>query len=130
MKKITVAEAKPGMILARPISDRKGRVIVGAGAQLTQLYISRLAKWGVSDLCIEEAGGSRPSRARRSGPLSAEAGAENGAADDAVMPPGVYRGRDLAERIGNTFTRVADDPLMIALRDAVVRRLTSGGRGE
>ncbi len=130
MKKITVAEAKPGMILAKPISDRRGRTIVGAGAQLTQLYISRLARWGVSELCIEEAGDGAAGPTRASGSLGTAAGAGNGAPEGAVMPPGVYRGPDLVERIEMTFTRVADDSLMIALRDAVVRRLTFGGSGE
>ncbi|MHC4916672.1 MAG: hypothetical protein ACYTGB_14390 [Planctomycetota bacterium] len=126
MKSISVAEAKPGMVLAKPITDRKGRAIVSAGTQLTQLYISRLEKWGVEKLDIEEPG-DKPATAGAGGASRSRKGRPGPSGDGALpRPPGVYGGADLADRITSTFARVASEPLMIALRDAAVRRLTAG----
>ena len=132
MKLISFREAKPGMVLAQPIIDRHDRVIVNAGTRLTQLYISRLEKWGVEQLAIEEEAaqapaGPGPAPAQRARPARPPA---PGAPSREPLPPGVYRGADLARRITATFARVNDDPLMAALGQAVLRRLTGGAEGD
>jgi len=121
MKQIAVGEAEAGMVLGQPIIDSKGRTIVKAGARLTQLYISRLDRWGVKELWIEEKG-DLP-RDTGSGELKLEEVAAPGkggaGAAGPARPPGVYCGEDLEERIDRTFSGVLDDPLMAAMREVV-----------
>lgn len=49
---ISAQEAKVGMVLAEPIHDQQGRVIMAAGNRLTPVHVKRLDRWGVSELCI------------------------------------------------------------------------------
>jgi hypothetical protein len=152
MKRIVVRDAKPGMLLARPITDQQGRIIVAEGTKLSQLYISRLEKWGVAELFVaEEAPAPRvataepgpaaaPAKAAAAPPAAAAvpaeppraevARSETPAAGRPGLPPGVYRGADLPERLAQTFSRVEDDPLMAALHGAVRRRLLTGQEGK
>ena len=132
MKCISVKEAKPGMILARPITDQQGRTIVNEGASLSQVYISRLGKWGVDQLYIQEEEGAE----RGDVGLAQDQGMidEIGATDDAAgedipdmptrlgLPPGVKRGDDLLERIDRTFAGTEGDVLLSALHRAVRKR--------
>jgi hypothetical protein len=132
MKRINVKQAKPGMILAQPITDGQGRTIIKQGATLTKLYISRLDKWGVTEVCIEESGDAAP-RVRAPGGAAGAAG--TGQTDAGAAPadtgalPGVRYGPKLASEIDRTFARVSDDPLMAALRDAVKRQLSGQSSG-
>ncbi len=139
MRRISVKEAQPGMVLARPITDQQGRTIVNKGASLTQLYISRLGKWGIEELFVEgpqakeaAAGpaapaqepavpeGKPPARAEPQPPPEPEA---------ARVPPGVYSGPDLDERVVRTFSGVIDDPLMTVLCSVVRKRLAEAAGG-
>ena len=131
MRLISFREAKAGMVLARPIIDRQDRVIVNAGTRLSQLYISRLEKWGVQQLAIEEeAAGPAPGAAPAPAPAARPARPPAPPASTrAPLPPGVHRGPDLAQRIARTFSRVNDDPLMAALGQLVLRRLAGPAEG-
>mgnify|MGYP000858060986 CR=1 FL=1 len=126
MKRISVSEAKAGMTLAQPIMDQQGRVIVNSGTKLSQLYISRLEKWGVKTLSVEDdaSPGAQGVQAATAAPPAAEPSVAARA-----LPPGVYRGPDLAARIARTFSAVREDPLMAALERSVARRLTGGREG-
>jgi hypothetical protein len=126
VKRINVADARPGMVLAEPIVDRRGRVIVKKGSALTQLYISRLRKWGVRELTVAEAGASGVAPAGAAGSAGEGAAAAEG---ESNLPPGITASPDLPRRIAATFSAVEDDPLMCALREIVTRHLQalSGG---
>jgi len=127
MKRISVSEAKAGMTLAQPIMDQQGRVIVNSGTKLSQLYISRLEKWGVKILSVEDDASPAAPGAPAVAPAAAPAAEPPVAAR--ALPPGVYRGPDLAARIARTFSAVREDPLMAALERSVARRLTGGREG-
>jgi hypothetical protein len=132
MRQITIGDAKPGMVLARPIVNGRGRTIVKAGVALSSLYISRLDRWGVSQLFIAEEG-----EAGRTGDGSGElaaavtggAGGAKKAGPGGNVPPGVYTGDDLESRIDQTFAQVIDQPLMAALHEVVKRNLLDAGGG-
>jgi hypothetical protein len=130
MEQVSIKDAKPGMVLAKPIIDKQGRTIVNAGATLSQLYISRLGKWGVADLFIEDAATGEKSVAapvNDSPRVSDQQKADQPQpATGASRPPGVYRGADLEEVIDRCFSGVIDDPLMVALRAAIRRNLLAG----
>ena len=63
MRQIPVEDAKVGDIVAEPIEDEKGRVLLPIGAKLSQPVIDRRKGWGVFALNIkgeeQESGKSR-----------------------------------------------------------------------
>ena len=54
MRQIPVEEAEVGDVVAEPIEDENGRVLLPAGAKLSQAVIDRLRGWGVFALNIED----------------------------------------------------------------------------
>ena len=46
MRQIPVEEAVVGDIIAEPIQDQSGRVLLPAGAKLSQAVLARLKGWG------------------------------------------------------------------------------------
>lgn len=49
---VTVDRAQPGMTLASPVTDRLGRLLIPAGADLTARHVDALATWGVDQVEI------------------------------------------------------------------------------
>ena len=56
MRQISVEKAEVGDVIAEAIEDKNGRVLLPAGAKLSQAVIVRLRGWGVSAFYIEVAG--------------------------------------------------------------------------
>lgn len=51
-------KAKAGMVLAEPVKDRRGRLLLPAGKVLEERYLEALPMWGVTHIAVEgEAGG-------------------------------------------------------------------------
>lgn len=50
---VTVDQARPGMTLAAPVTDRMGRLLIPAGADLSERHVGALATWGVDQIEIE-----------------------------------------------------------------------------
>jgi hypothetical protein len=53
MRQIAVEEARVGDVLAAPVQDASGRVLLPVGARLSAAVLSRLRGWGVFTLSIE-----------------------------------------------------------------------------
>ena len=53
MRKITVDEAVVGDIVAAPVANEQGRVLLPVGAKLSAAVLSRLKGWGVNNLAVE-----------------------------------------------------------------------------
>ena len=53
MRQIRVEEARVGDVIAEPIEDQNGRILLPAGAKLSQAVLARLEGWGVFELSIE-----------------------------------------------------------------------------
>ena len=54
MKELRVREGEPGMVLARPILDRMGRVLLPQGEILSEPILERLEAWGVIEFCVQD----------------------------------------------------------------------------
>lgn len=54
MKRISVYDVKPGLVIARPVYGRDGRRLLLTGVQLTDQYINRLRDLGVPTIYIQE----------------------------------------------------------------------------
>ena len=53
MRQIKVEEAQVGDVLAAPLENAQGRVLLPKGAKLSAAVLSRLTGWGVSGLEVE-----------------------------------------------------------------------------
>jgi len=129
MKRMSVKESKPGMVLAQPITDQQGRTIVNAGTKLNALYISRLEKWGITEVIVADEAAAPAADAAAdpaAAPAAAAAPQPPAAAARPSLPPGVHRGPDLVARHDQMFAPVSNEPLMLALGRVVRRRLLAG----
>ncbi|MBF0327684.1 MAG: hypothetical protein HQL10_00830 [Nitrospirae bacterium] len=60
MPKVPVENLKPGMKLAKPVTNDAGMVLMGPGTELTAASISRLGNMNVGSVSIE--GSSQPTK--------------------------------------------------------------------
>lgn len=51
-KVVKMAEAVPGMVLARCVVDSNGKIVLSDGVVLTENIIRRLVTWGIGELYI------------------------------------------------------------------------------
>jgi hypothetical protein len=57
---VKLSEVEPGMTIGADVRDRGGRILLGAGAEVTEKHLSIFRKWGVAELDIEGAEGTPP----------------------------------------------------------------------
>ncbi len=53
MPVIDVSLAQPGMVLAADVLDKRGRVLIPAGKELVEKYVTALPAWGVTRIEVE-----------------------------------------------------------------------------
>ena len=53
MGKLNLSELQPGMVLAEPVKDPQGRIVLGAGAELTERHLQVFTNWGVTEAAVE-----------------------------------------------------------------------------
>lgn len=53
MPVIDVSLAQAGMVLAADVLDKRGRVLIPAGKELVEKYVSALPAWGVTRIEVE-----------------------------------------------------------------------------
>lgn len=53
MGKVNLENLRPGMILAAKVVERGGRVLLGAGMELTEKHINIFRKWGVTEADVQ-----------------------------------------------------------------------------
>lgn len=56
MGKVAIENIETGMVLASDVLDRSGRMLLGAGAELTQKHLVIFRTWGVLEADIEGIG--------------------------------------------------------------------------
>ena len=103
MLNMAVEDLKPGMILAQPVRNLQGVLLLEAGTRITQKNIRIFKSWGVNEVAIK---GQR-SHSRISS-------TEIGIAD----PETVER------RLKEKFSEVLDDPVMVVIYNAAKNQLT------
>lgn len=52
MGMVAVDNLEVGMVLSAPVQDRNGRMLLGAGAELTQKHLVVLRTWGITEVDI------------------------------------------------------------------------------
>ena len=53
MQQISVKSVKDGMILAEPLKNAHGGIVLGKGTVLTEAFASRLSRMGFYSVCVE-----------------------------------------------------------------------------
>ena len=88
MRQISVDEAQVGDVIASPVENDQGRVLLPNGAKLSAAVLSRLKGWGVETLTVE-----------------GEDAAEGGET----------QGEELVEALEQRFAGLEDDSLMMQI---------------
>jgi len=104
MQKVPIDLVKPGMILAKPVTNEKGMPLCAEGTELSAKLIERLKKMNVNTLTL------------KGHPL--DLGTPEKTKEEKI--------KDMMAR----FSRVEGDPIMENLRDAIASAIASDGEEE
>lgn len=69
MAYVTVQNAQAGMVLAAEVTDRRGRLLIPAGKELSAKHVRALRMWGVSHVEVQ----GEPAACEPAAPLDPEA---------------------------------------------------------
>ena len=103
MIQVSIEDIKPGMILAQPVRNRQGVLLLEAGARITGKSIRIFKSWGVNEIAIK-------------GDLSDSSGS--------VKNAGGPKKESIENQLRDKFSDVLDDPVMVAIFKAASKRLT------
>jgi hypothetical protein len=53
MQQINIKSVKDGMVLAEPLKNAHGGIVLGKGTALTEAFANRLARMGFYTICVE-----------------------------------------------------------------------------
>jgi molybdopterin biosynthesis enzyme len=53
MRRINVKSVKDGMVLAEPVVNARGSLLMDKGTALREAFIARLTQWGIPIVCVE-----------------------------------------------------------------------------
>ena len=53
MNKLSIEDVKPGMVLAQPVRNHQGVLLLEAGARITKKNIRIFKSWGVFEISIK-----------------------------------------------------------------------------
>jgi len=56
VRTVPVSELQAGMVLAKPLQDLAGRMLLTARTELTEKYIQRVRSWGFDEVTVEGEG--------------------------------------------------------------------------
>lgn len=102
MLNLAIEDLKPGMILARPVRNLQGVLLLEAGTRITKKNIRIFKSWGVNKVAIK-------GRRSHAGHTSAEAAISD---------------QEVVEKLlKDKFSDVLDDPVMVVIYNAAKSRL-------
>ena len=105
MMKVSIDDLKAGMILAQPVRNRQGVLLLEAGAKVTHKSIRIFKSWGVNEIAVQG------DRSDSKGPVG----------DSEIQ------GKEpIEEQLKEKFADVLDDPVMAAIFNAACFCLTRG----
>ena len=103
MINLTIEDIKPGMILAQPVRNRQGVLLLEAGARITNKNIRIFKSWGINEIAIK---------------------GDRSVSKDAAGDREVRGKESIAKQLKEKFSDVLDDPVMVAIFKAASKRLT------
>ena len=102
MINLTIDEIKPGMILAQPVRNPQGVLLLEAGARISKKNIRILKSWGILEISIK----GNP----------AEAASRPGESETRVKGT-------IEMQLKEKFSDVLDDPVMVEIFNAACKQL-------
>lgn len=97
MKKISIAEAKPGQVLAQKLQRNDGVLLAGQGSEITEGLLRMLERMNIETVTVEE--------------------------EETVTPEEVEEAfQRRVDEVTARFTRVEDQPIMVALKKAILSK--------
>jgi hypothetical protein len=102
MINLNIDDIKPGMILAQPVRNRQGILLLEAGARITGKNIRIFKSWGVNEIAIK---------------------GERSDSKDAAEDAEVQGQESIEKQLKEKFCDVLDDPVMVAIFNAARIRL-------
>ena len=102
MIRVGIDEIKPGMILAHPVKNRQGVLLLDAGAKISKKNIRIFKSWGVTEVSVK-------GEADRPDDTAGDRQPRINASDEQVLK--------------EKFADVLDDPVMVAIFKAASRQL-------
>lgn len=117
VRKLHINSVSPGEKLARPILQENGNILLGAGVELNQRFIDRLANLGVDMLFIEDplTDGLEPATAISDDTRKQASQAIFNTMNTLMKQP-VIKGRTIAPEMGRTFRKVFGDIIQDLMR--------------
>ena len=107
MVRVDIEDIKPGMILAHPVKNSQGVLLLEAGAKITKKNIRIFKSWGVTDVTVK-------------GPKSRANGATG------QPQPRIKESDEI--HLKEKFADVLDDPVMVEIFNAASRQLNQDSR--
>lgn len=122
--KLDIEQVTSGMKLAEAVVNSAGVTLMPAGIRLTPIMINHLKKWGVASLevLVEK---TSVTRKGESGTTKRVAAAGTGVGLTAEQEEFA---RAIASEVAGWFVNVRENPLMVQLRNVVIRKLIAHGR--
>jgi hypothetical protein len=111
VQRVKLADLSPGGVLAEPVYNQQGVLLLDAGCKLNAKHIRIFKSWGIESVCLK---------------------GHSAAAGDTSdkMPRSAGRQRLHAE-MSRQFSQVLDDPLMVEIMECALRqRLNHAARQE
>ena len=102
MIQIKIEDVKPGMILARPVRNRQGVLLLESGARTTNKSIRIFKSWGVNEVAVK---------------------GDHSESSDSAEKAGRQQKESIAKQLRDKFSDVLDDPVMVAIFEAASKRL-------
>jgi len=106
MRKITIMQACEGMVLAKPLTNSEGKILVAEKCRLTEKILTRLDDWGCDMVFVEGEPQSDEEKGIVVGLDLSDSNTE-----------------ELFEQIDKSFAKVSDDPLMEQVKEALKSQL-------
>ena len=100
---LNIEDIKSGMILAQPVRNRQGVLLLEAAARITNKNIRIFKSWGINEIAIK---------------------GERSVSKDAAEDREVRGKESIAKQLKEKFSDVLDDPVMVEIFKAA-RRLLS-----
>ena len=95
MKRIPLEQANPGMVLAKPVVNPGGMIVVAAGMALDELLLSHLARMGTAAVYVEGVAGDGETKSLE----------------------------DLERELEARFRKLDEEPQLFRIRQAIRRHL-------
>ncbi len=102
MIKVSLVNLKPGMVLARPVRNHQGVLLLDAGAKISKKNIRIFKSWGILEIFIK----GNP----------AEAASRSGDSEIRVK-------ETIEKQLKEKFCDVLDDPVMVEIFNAAGNQL-------